>query len=519
MSTTALPTFDILVIGGGPAGYSAAIHARHQPPSQQGQPPSVVLVEARQLGGTCLNRGCIPTKTLLETAHILDHFAEAASRGIAWDGTATLIPSKVYQYKDRIVKRLSAGMGMLLRENGISVFQATATLDYDVTNQAFPFKATLQASDGSELPPVLAKKVILATGSVPTRIPVPGMDHPDLADRIITSDEILDATMMPDSLRENLPSSLAILGGGIIGVEASRIFRAFGAEVHIIEALPRLAAALDEDISEALTKDLKSQKVKISLNKKLERVQPRAVPPNEGGIELLFSDGESAMASHLLVAVGRSPKNDVLSEKLRATLKLDRRGFVEANDQMQTSLPGLYVIGDLNGKCLLAHAAMEMGRIAAKNIVDELLFAPNATKSEDAATFCSFLVPSCIYGTPETASIGLTEAAARQKYGDEVRIGRFPMAANSRASATGIRDGFVKVMRQEGTNALLGVHIVGPCASELINEAATLLMAGGNVEQWALAVHGHPTFGESLVEAAADSFGLALNLPPTSRTS
>ncbi len=521
--------YDILVIGGGPAGYTAAIHATRK----EGSAHSIALVEARQLGGTCLNRGCIPTKTLVETAHYLDLFAEAAQRGIDWQGTAVLNPTKANQYKDRIVKRMTAGIGVLLRENGVPVMNATAELDYTEGGE-YPFIARLTAPDGSELSPIQAKKVILAAGSTPTRIPLPGLNHPDLAGRILTSDEMLDAEMTPEFLRQNIPAQLAILGGGVIGIEMARIYRSFGSEIHLIEALPRLVPNLDAEISEALAKSLKARKIKVLLGKTLEWVNP-----SEVGLELIFKDGETITASHLLIAVGRSPRTDALSENLKSRLKMDRRGFVLTDEWMKTTVPDLYAVGDLNGKCLLAHAAMEMGRIAAMQALEDLDPERESFGEEEATEsaleeyrrrimerendsplpdlvkdFFPFYVPSCIYGDPEAASIGWTEAEAKERLGDAVQVGRFPFAANGRASASGHRDGFVKVIRLKDYESIVGVHIVGPGASELINEASAIMYAGGNVEQWAASIHAHPTYGEALMEAAADSFGHAIHLPP-----
>lgn len=522
--------YDILVLGGGPAGYTAAIHATRR---EEGSAVSVALIEPLQLGGTCLNRGCIPTKTLVETAHYLDLFAEASQRGIDWQGSATINPAKAFQYKDRIVKRMNAGVGILMRENGITVKNARAALDF-TEGEEFPFTAALSGPDGEDLGQVRARKVILATGARPARPPIPGLADPALADRILTSDQLLDPALMPEFLKREIPPRLAILGGGIIGIEVARIFRSFGSEVHVIEALPRLASALDEEISEALAKALKAKKVKLSLSKTLERVEPAA-----SGLTLCFPDGETLEVSHLLVAVGRSPCTEMLSESLRQRLKPNRQGFLPVDEWMKTLVPGLFAPGDVNGKCQLAHAAMEMGRLAALAALEELNpevepfgeeeisesaleeYRRRIMEKDDKSPlpdmvkdFFPFYIPSCIYGEPEAGSIGWTEAHAREKLGDAIQVGRFPFAANGRAAAAGHREGFVKVIRLKERQSIVGVHIVGPCASELINEVSAIMYAGGNIDQWAASIHAHPTYGEALVEAAADSLGQALHLPP-----
>ncbi len=508
-------SYDILVIGGGPAGYSAAIHA-----AKQGSKNSlrIGIVESRQLGGTCLNRGCIPTKTLLDTAGILDSLADAPKRGIELCGNASVDMKKVLQFKNRVVKKMNMGVGVLLRENSVPVIQGTAKVES--TEGGFRVSVT----NGDKTGILTTMKLILATGSEPTRIPLAGLDDPDISQRILTSDELLDLDFVPEKL--------LILGGGVIGVEAARIFRSFGSDVHIVEALPRLLPFVDTEIVSVLTKSLNGRKIKVSTG-----VQATAVEKTESGIALLLADGQRLEASHLLLSVGRSPNTSILSDGLKSSLKLDRRGFISVDHWMKTSVPGLFAPGDVNGLCMLAHAAIEMGRLAATAAVEELI--PNLddsdTPDESAIeefrrrilekpnhsmlpslleSFFPFYVPGCVYGEPEIGYIGWTEEQAKDKLGDRIRIGRFPFGANGRAAASGQQEGFVKVIRFIETETIVGVHIIGPCASELINEVSAIMYAGGNVDQWAASIHAHPTYGEALVEAAADSLGTALHLPP-----
>lgn len=517
--------FDVLVVGGGPAGYSAAIWAAR---SGKSNGIKVALVESRQLGGTCLNRGCIPTKTLLETARLLDLTSDASQRGIEFEGQAKLNPPKAFQFKDRIAKRMSTGVGVLLRENGIQGFSGTANVD----KSGDSFFVTIADKNGNS-EKIIVKKLVLAAGSQPSRVSVQGLDNPAVAERVFDSDDFLDIDVQINSV----PKSLAILGGGVIGVEMARIFKSFGSEVHLIEAMSRLLPLLDIEVSEALRKSLVARKISISVDDKLERVER---PEPEGELLLHLESGKRITASHLLVAVGRSPKTDSLSPELLAKLKPDKRGFIPVNADMETSVSGLYAPGDINGKCMLAHAAIEMGRVAAEAAVESLYPSQdeleevnesaieeyrrrimekteNSLLPDQTLEFFPFYVPGCIYGEPEIGFIGWTEEEARKKLGDQIQIGRFPFAANGRASSSGHRDGFVKVIRFVEEQKIVGVHIVGPCASELINEVSAVIHAGGNIEQWAASIHAHPTYGEALVEAAADSFGLALHLPPKSQ--
>lgn len=503
--------FDILILGGGPAGYSAAIHAAR---ADRDHELSLGLVERDDLGGTCLNRGCIPTKTLVETAGLLDRFREAGARGIRVEGEVSLDLAKTFQYKDRIVKRMTAGIGVLLRENRIVRANGTARLARS-GDPEYPFAVSVSSGSG-ETENILARKTVLATGSIPTPLTffdsIEGLEDPEVASRLLDSDDLLRTGSFTE-----LPDRLAILGGGVIGIEMGRIFKAFGSEVHLIEALPRLAPFLDTEVSETLRKSITDKKIKVSTGRTLRKIEPDGA----GGLRLHLDEGEPISASHLLVAVGRLPRTDLLSDDLLAALEPDRRGFIPVDDSMKTGVRGLYAPGDVNGRCMLAHAAIEMGLLAADGVLGELAGERERpsllSERETRPPFRSDRIPGCIYGEPEIGYLGATEQSLRERYGDRVRVGRFPFAANGRAASSGHRDGFVKILRLEGSRAPLGVQIVGPCASELINEASVVLSLDGDLDRWAGAVHAHPTYGEALVEAAEDTFGKALHLPPKKR--
>ncbi|GHT35282.1 dihydrolipoyl dehydrogenase [Planctomycetales bacterium] len=498
--------FDIIVLGGGPAGYCAAITAA-QFGKEKGL--TVALAEERQLGGTCLNRGCIPAKTFLEAAHTIEQFREAAQLGIEINGlgiagTPAVNPSinlpKLFQYKNRIVKRFCAGVGVLLRENKIPVFTGRAVVGEKKDGQ---FIVKVSGKD-NETKIITAKKVILATGSVPATLSFPQNENTAgkiCPNKIWNSDTVYDT----ESPLKEIPATLAILGGGVIGIETARIFRSFGSDVVIIEAAERIIPVFDAEIADAVRNSLTEKKIKIITGQKLTEIKSDSP---KADLTLCLENGETISASALLVAVGRVPNTAALSPELLAELNINRG--IEVNDAMETNIAGLYAAGDVNGKYQLAHAAMEMGKIAAQNAVSALLTGKNA------ANFRS-IIPSCIYGEPEAGSIGLTEEQAKEQFGSKnengrIRIGRFPFAANGRAATAGVRSGFVKIISLD--SKILGVHTAGPCASELINEASLAMSAGITSERWAETVHGHPSFGETLTEAAADCFGQCIHLPP-----
>lgn len=498
-------TYDLIVVGGGPAGYTAAIHA-----VRKGL--RVALVEERELGGTCLNRGCIPTKAYLDTASLLDSYAEAAKRGVDFGDADpkrfSVSMQKVLAYKQRIIKKLSAGIGVLLRENGVPVLKGTASLRLPGGPEE-PFTVEVAGTDPGT---VTAKKIILACGSCVAPLPVAGDEVPEVAARLLTSDSVLEIDFVPEKL--------VIIGGGVIGVEMGRIFKSFGAQVHIVEALPRLAPFLDEEIAAHLRKSLTGSGIKVSVGTKVERVdfQPEGPTP----LALTLSDESKIEASHVLQAVGRVPDRRLTQPLETLGLKsTGLAGFVAADRAMRTSIPGLFAVGDVNGQCMLAHAAIEMGHVAAEAAVAELTDVPADGKGgagflneKDSDVFPN-PVPGCIYGEPEVGYIGLTESVARERFGDAgIAVGRFPFAANGRAVAAGHQDGFVKVVRHREDDRILGVHIIGPAASELINEASLAQNLGCGSGQWLAAVHAHPTYGEALTGALADARGESPHSPP-----
>jgi dihydrolipoamide dehydrogenase len=457
-----MKTTDVIIIGGGPGGYIAAIKS-----AMLGA--SVTLIERDAVGGTCLNRGCIPTKTYLHNAEIIHHINQAASRGILLaDANITIDLAKAVAAKNAVVNPLVAGIKGLLRSRKVALIVGNATLISK--NQVQVGDETYEA----------AKGIILATGSSPARPPIKGIDLPN----VLTSDEMLNLTEMP--------KDLVIIGAGVIGVEMAQIFSAYNVKVTVVEAEQTITPFIDAECAATLRALLEKRGITFLTGQKVTEIAS-----GKQGLSVSLASGESLSASHVLVAVGRKPNAELLGE-----LAIEKeRGFIRTNAQMQTSVSGIYAVGDVTGKSMLAHAAAKMGEIAADNIMGH------------AATFDGTAVPGCIYGSPEVGWIGMTEAQAKEKVG-EIKVSRFPFAANGRAKCAGHADGFIKIVSEPKHQAILGVHMVGPLASELINEAAALRAAEVTCEEWAEMMHAHPTHAETMMEAAAGVLDRCLHLPP-----
>lgn len=455
-----MDNYDVIVIGGGPAGYVAAIKV-----AQLGG--RVAMIEKDAVGGTCLNRGCIPTKTYLRNAEIIENIKHAPQRGILVDGSTLKVDmDKTVELKNAVVKKLTTGVAGLLKSNDVTVYKGVGKLlknkKVSVNNETV----------------IEAGKIILAGGSKAARIKIPGMESP----LVMTSDGILD-------LKE-VPQSLAIIGGGVIGVEMAMAFSAFGSKVTIIELMDRVVPVMDRDISAELLKALIKKGIKVLTSKKLESIEER-----NGKLNLNLDGGEMVEADKALLSIGRIPDLEALGE-LEFALE---RGRVRVNGKMETSVEGIYAPGDINGLNMLAHVAFKMGEVSAMNAM-----------GKEAEADLRY-VPGCVYTIPEVGSVGLTEDEASKKY--DISIGKFSFQANGRALASGESSGFVKVIAEKRYGEVLGVHIIGPCAVELVNEAAALMEMQVTVHEITEIVHGHPTFSEAFMEAAADSLGVSVHLP------
>ena len=453
--------FDVVVIGGGPAGYVAAIRA-----AQVGG--KVAVVEKSELGGTCLNRGCIPTKTFLKNAEIIEGIEMSSKRGIILENEKfTVDMPKVVSLKNEIVKTLTNGVQGLLKSNSIKIFKGVGKINKDKD----------VVINGEKV--LRTNKIILAGGSKVGSVNIPGIE----SKRVLTSDDILD-------LKE-LPKSLAVIGGGVVGVELGQAYLSFGSEVTVIEMMDRIVPGVDREASETLRKALEKKGMKILTSSKIKEII------DEGDkLRIKLEDKEDVVAEKALLSIGRVPDLEAVGE---LDLEMER-GKIKVDKYMETSVEGVYAPGDINGIKMLAHAAFRMGEVAAENAI---LGNHREIKLETT--------PSAIYTIPEVGMVGLTEEEAKEKY--DINIGKFAFVGNGRALASGDTTGFVKVIADKKYGEILGVHIVGQSAAEIINEASSLMTMEITVDEVIKTIHGHPTFSEALFEACADVLGEAIHLP------
>ncbi len=460
--------YKIVVIGGGPAGYVAAIRA-----SQLGA--DVALIEQDILGGTCLNRGCIPTKAYLKNSEIIHEIKKASSRGIKLANDAFVIDMPAtLRMKNKLVKKLTDGIGGLLKSNNVDVYYGLGELQDENT--------VLVNGNEKERKLLKADKIIIAGGSKASGVPIPGIE----STLVLSSDEILSM--------DTLPSSLVVIGGGVIGVEMALIFLSFGVKVEIIEMEERLLPFMDASISDFSRHLLTENGAVIHTGVSLEKIEEV-----EGQLSLKLSTGEFLKAEKAMLSIGRIPELSCLGEVAVKTEK----GRILVNDYQETSIPGIYAAGDITGQKMLAHAAFKLGETAAENAMG----AKNTANLK--------YVPSVVYSLPELASVGMSEEEASRKY--TVSTGYFPLSANGKALAVGDAEGFIKIVTDKKYGEVLGVHMAGPGVSEIINEAAALMSMEVTSHEIADIIHGHPSVGEAFSEAAADSLGRCIHLPPRIR--
>jgi len=459
-------TYDVIVIGSGPGGYSAAVRA-----GQYGLKTAIVEKDSR-LGGTCLLVGCIPTKAYLHAADVWERFQNPEADGMHCDNARLDMPM-VADRKNTIVNKHSKGVDYLMKKNKVDVIKGRAVI-----------KGPGRIEVGGQV--YETKNIIVATGSDARMLP--GL-QPD-AKRILTNVEILD-------LRE-VPKSMGIIGGGAVGVEFASCFHRFGTKVTLFEMLPRIVPLEDEDVSKELERLFKKSGIRVETGARVENVQRGE---NSVTFTATFANGkqENFDVETLLVAVGRRPVTENMG--LETTrVELDR-GFIKVDRAQQTAEPGIYAIGDVVGTTpLLAHVATAEGMIAVANIAGKPFTPINKNR-----------IPNATYTEPGVASVGLTEAQARAA-GYKVKVGKFPFLANSKASILGSHDGFVKVVADETHGEILGVHIIGPEAFELIGEAVAAMNAEATVETMMTTIHAHPTLYEAMGEAFNAVNGLAINV-------
>lgn len=469
--------FDVAIIGGGPAGYTAAIRA-----GQYGL--KVALIEREdKLGGTCLHVGCIPTKALLFNAEIWDHLKHAKDYGIEGVGEVKVNWQQVLARKNQIITKHTKGLDFLMRKNKVTVVPGYGKLSGPAANGVHTVQVQPSKPDG--LTSVKAKNVVVATGSDAKMLP--GLEA---SDRVLTNKEIL---AMPD-----IPKSLVVIGAGAVGVEFSSIFRSFGTDVTIVEYLPRLVPVEDEDVSKELTRLFKKRGIDVNTGAKVETVEK-----TKDGVKVTFiaSDGKKVEkeAEKVLVAVGRAPRTENLNlDKTKVEIE---RGFIKTNEWMETAEPGVYAIGDVvAGLPQLAHVGAMAGMVVAAKLAGK--YARPVRRDR---------IPGCTYTEPQIGSVGLSEAAAKEK-GYTVKVGKFPFSANSKASIVDSHDGFVKVVADGKYGEILGVHIIGPSATELIAEAVTALELEATVDELMFTIHAHPTLAEAMLDGFGSVENLAINV-------
>jgi dihydrolipoamide dehydrogenase len=465
--------FDVAVIGSGPGGYVAAIRA-----AQRGM--KVAVIEKDSIGGVCLNRGCIPTKTFVRAAELYGDMQEAGRIGIRVDG-CRLDMAKVLARKNEVVSKLRSGVESLLKANRVEVIRGRG----EVADRGL---VEVASADGRRQ--VECGSIIVATGSEPASMP--GLETDGT--RVLDSSDALEL--------EYLPESLAVIGGGYIGLEFASIFAAFGTKVTVIEMLPQLLSGQDKEISKRLRGYLKAGGVDIHTDTRFEKM--RAL--KDGKMEITGSGKKGpvkVVAEKVLVAVGRKLNSDgVFAEGLPVSMD---NGAVVVNEKLETSVPDVYAIGDVTGKMLLAHVASAQGLVAAAN----------AAGGNETIDYTS--IPACVFCSPEVASVGLTEDEVRQQ-GVEVKVGKFPFAASGRALILGQTEGFVKLVLDAHTGELLGGHVIGPDASHLIAEIALAIGAECTVDEIAHTVHAHPTLSETWMEAAEEALGFPIHQTPKRRS-
>jgi dihydrolipoamide dehydrogenase len=463
--------FDITIIGSGPGGYVAAIRA-----GQLGLKVAMIEKDTR-LGGTCTLRGCIPTKQMLMSAHVYEQMQHAADFGVQVSGIQ-LAFEDVQKRKNKVVLKNTKGIEYLMKKNKVTVFKGTGKL-------ALPGKVEVTGADGAKQT-IASKAIIIATGS--TVRPIPGFETDGA--HVVNSDHILE-------LKE-IPKSLIVMGAGAVGCEFASVYSRFGAETTLVELMPRLVPLEDEEVSKELEKSFRKRGIKSQVDTKLEKLEK-----TETGVRVTGknSKGEavSLEAEMLLVAVGRMPYTEGLG--LEGTKIKVERGFITVDEFQQTGEKGVYAIGDIVPTPQLAHLASKEGIVAVEHIAGDKGVRPINLR----------LVPNCTYCDPEVASVGLTEAKAKEQ-GYDVKVGKFPFSASGKARILGEEEGFVKIVADKKYDEILGVHIIGPHATELIAEACVAMQLESTAEELGRTMHAHPTVSEAVMEAAEGVHDLAVHI-------
>jgi dihydrolipoamide dehydrogenase len=461
--------FDVTIIGAGPGGYVAAIRG-----AQLGLKVAIIEKDKR-LGGTCGLRGCIPTKQLLMSAHVYEQTQHAADFGVK-ASDIQLAFADVQKRKDKIVTKNAAGVSFLMKKNKVTVFNGTGKL-------ALPGKVEVTGADGAKQT-IETKNIIIATGSVVR--PIPGFETDGV--KIVNSDHILEL--------KDVPKSLVVMGSGAVGVEFASIYSRFGAQTTIVELMPRMMPLEDEEVSKEIEKAFRKRKITALTGTKLEKVEK-----TDAGVKVTGKDAGgkdvSLEAEMLLVAVGRMPYLEGLG--IEGTKIKVERGSVQVDEFCRTGEPGVFAIGDVIPTPWLAHLASKEGILVVEQIAGQKPHPINMRQ-----------VPSCTYCDPEVASVGLTEAKAREE-GYDVKVGKFPFSASGKARILGEEEGFVKIVADKKYDEILGAHVIGPHATEIIHECIVAMHLESTAEELGRTIHAHPTVSESVMEAAEGVHDLTIH--------
>lgn len=459
-----MESFDVVIIGSGPGGYVSAIRC-----AQLGM-KTAIIEKYPTLGGTCLNVGCIPSKALLSSSHHYEELQHFADHGIEVSGEAKVNLPKMIERKQAVVDQTCGGVKFLMDKNNITVFEGVGSFKDKNT-------IVITKNDGST-EEIEAKKTIIATGSKPSNLPFITLDK----ERIITSTEALKL--------QEVPKHLIVIGGGVIGLELGQVYRRLGAEVSVVEYADRIIAGMDGALSKELTKVFKKAGIKFYTSHKVQKVERNGeqviVEALDKKDQVVRLEGDYA-----LVAVGRRPYTDGLNAD-KIGIKLTERGQIEVNDHLQTSVENIYAIGDVVRGAMLAHKAEEEGVMVAEYIAGQK---PHIDYN---------LIPGVIYTWPEVSAVGKTEEQLKEA-GVDYKVGQFPFRALGRARASADTDGFVKILADKNTDEILGVHIIGARAADLIAEAVVAMEYRASAEDLVRMSHAHPTFAEAIKEAALDA--------------
>lgn len=457
----------IVILGGGPAGYVGALKAAHLG-------AEVTVIEDTEVGGTCLNRGCIPTKTLIASAEVLNKVRNSAEYGLELNGSVSPNIQKIIDRKNKVLSIQVKGIRSLFKSWGVNLIEGKGIL-------LSPEKVEVEKRDGArEI--INADRIIIATGSRPAQISTFPFD----GERILSSDDALNI--------KEIPKSLLIVGAGVIGCEFACIFSEFGTDITIVEMLPRAVSTEDVEISDLLERELKKKKIKLITGVSVNRVEGA-----KDGMHAFLSDGKEIVTEKILVSIGRALNSENIGLEAVGVHK-GPRGEIVVNERMETNISGIYAAGDVTGGILLAHVASREGIVAAVNAC-----------GGDAKMDYS-VVPAAIFTSPEIASVGIREQQASEK-GLNIKTGHFQFRGLGKAHAMGEISGFVKIISDAKDDRVLGAHIIGPHASDLIHEIAVAMSAGLKVKDVANTIHAHPTLAEGIMEASEDVHGEAIHVP------